>query len=161
MTQIIADKEKKSSSYRDGRLDALSEDKVVKIKKFAKEYIAKIIRKMEKQNKIHSSLTSTMQDTPSTSTHTPNSHDGDMHKRPASMSVEEAMDMNLDDSGSEDDEDEDMHSGSHPQLFSGPISLPGRSSWRQQDEPMDTDTGDPPYSNSLTVDPRRHLPING
>ncbi|KZT68078.1 hypothetical protein DAEQUDRAFT_766652 [Daedalea quercina L-15889] len=51
LTHIIAEKEKKSSSYREGRLDALSDEKVVKIKKFAKEYIAKILRKMEKKRR--------------------------------------------------------------------------------------------------------------
>ncbi|KIM41728.1 hypothetical protein M413DRAFT_444973 [Hebeloma cylindrosporum] len=120
LTQIISDKEKKSSSYRDGKLDALSEEKVTKIKKFAKEYIAKILRKIEKSGKrpnsskpSNSSSTSTVQDTPSTSMHTPNSNDGgDAHGRMSdahnhSMSVEEAMSMDLDDSGS-DGEDDDV-----------------------------------------------------
>jgi [histone H3]-lysine36 N-trimethyltransferase len=48
LTQIIADKEKKSSSYKENKLDSLSEEKTTKIKKFAKEYIAKIMRKLEK-----------------------------------------------------------------------------------------------------------------
>ena len=48
MTQTIAEKEKKSASYKEGRLDTLSEEKTAKIKKFAKEYIAKILRKLEK-----------------------------------------------------------------------------------------------------------------
>ncbi|PCH43100.1 SET domain-containing protein [Wolfiporia cocos MD-104 SS10] len=48
LTHIIAEKEKKSVSYKEGRLDSLSEEKVTKIKKFAKEYIAKILRKLEK-----------------------------------------------------------------------------------------------------------------
>ena len=51
LTHIIAEKEKKSSSYREGRLDALSEEKTLKIKKFAKEYIAKILRKLEKKRR--------------------------------------------------------------------------------------------------------------
>lgn len=48
MTHIITEKEKKSISYKEGRLDALSDEKAVKIKKFAKEYIAKVLRKLEK-----------------------------------------------------------------------------------------------------------------
>ncbi|TFY61091.1 hypothetical protein EVJ58_g4716 [Rhodofomes roseus] len=51
LTHIIAEKEKKSSSFREGRLDTLSDEKVVKIKKFAKEYIAKILRKMDKKRR--------------------------------------------------------------------------------------------------------------
>ncbi|EIW56542.1 SET domain-containing protein [Trametes versicolor FP-101664 SS1] len=46
--ETIAEKEKKSSSYKEGRLETLSEEKTTKIKKFAKEYIAKILRKLEK-----------------------------------------------------------------------------------------------------------------
>ncbi|KAH9894001.1 hypothetical protein C8Q73DRAFT_498617 [Cubamyces lactineus] len=48
LTQTIAEKEKKSASYKEGRLDTLSDEKTAKIKKFAKEYIAKILRKLEK-----------------------------------------------------------------------------------------------------------------
>lgn len=109
MTQVIADKEKKSSSYREGRLDALSEEKVTKIKKFAKEYITKVIRKIEKSGK----RVKLAEDTPSTSMHTPNSQDDDgretqMQENNMTMSVEEAMDMDAD-SGSEDSEaDEDV-----------------------------------------------------
>ena len=51
LTQIIADKEKKSQSYIDGKLDSLSDEKIQKIKKFAKEYIAKLMRKLEKSGK--------------------------------------------------------------------------------------------------------------
>ncbi|CCM05915.1 uncharacterized protein FIBRA_08153 [Fibroporia radiculosa] len=57
LTHIIAEKEKKSSTYQEGKLDLLSDEKVIKIKKFAKEYIAKILRKLEKvgQRRISSS----------------------------------------------------------------------------------------------------------
>ena len=48
LTHIIAEKEKKSSSYKNAKLDSLSEEKVTKIKKFAKDYIAKILRKLDK-----------------------------------------------------------------------------------------------------------------
>lgn len=104
LTQLIADKEKKSSSYREGRLDTLSEEKVTKIKKFAKEYIAKVIRKMDKSG-IRPKPSAP--DTPSTSMHTPNSHDGgDALMHDISMSVEEAMGMEVD-SDSDHDADAD------------------------------------------------------
>ncbi|KAI5119568.1 hypothetical protein M0805_005632 [Coniferiporia weirii] len=48
LTQLIVEKEKKSNSYQSGKLDALSDEKVTKIKKFAKEYIAKLLRRLEK-----------------------------------------------------------------------------------------------------------------
>jgi histone-lysine N-methyltransferase SETD2 len=36
LTQLIADKEKKSGSYKENKLEALSDEKVAKIKKFSK-----------------------------------------------------------------------------------------------------------------------------
>lgn len=48
LTHVIAEKEKKSTAYKEGRLDALSDEKVTKIKKFAKEYITKVLRKLDK-----------------------------------------------------------------------------------------------------------------
>ncbi|KAG6374133.1 hypothetical protein JVT61DRAFT_4779 [Boletus reticuloceps] len=53
LTHLIAEKEKKSTSYREGRLDALSDEKVTKIKKFAKEYITKVLRKLDKSKSKH------------------------------------------------------------------------------------------------------------
>lgn len=53
MTTVISEKEKKSSSYKEGRLDSLSDEKKAKIKKFAKEYIAKMMRKLDKPNHRH------------------------------------------------------------------------------------------------------------
>ncbi|KAL1745307.1 hypothetical protein HDZ31DRAFT_36672 [Schizophyllum fasciatum] len=51
LTHVIADKEKKSASYREGRLEALSEEKVHKMKKFARDYIAKVMRKFQEREK--------------------------------------------------------------------------------------------------------------
>ncbi|GLB44230.1 putative class V-like SAM-binding methyltransferase superfamily, Histone-lysine methyltransferase family. SET2 subfamily protein [Lyophyllum shimeji] len=81
LTQIITEKEKKSSSYKENRLDKLSEEKVVKIKKFAKEYIAKILRKLAKSGKRGApppSPSSTSQSQVATRSvqETPNSTDG-------------------------------------------------------------------------------------
>ena len=58
MTTIIAEKEKKSHSFKENKLDSLSEEKVAKIKKFAKDYIHKILRKLEKNKKSKSSSSS-------------------------------------------------------------------------------------------------------
>ncbi|KAF8549008.1 hypothetical protein OG21DRAFT_1500664 [Imleria badia] len=58
LTHIITEKEKKSSSYKEGRLDALSDEKITKIKKFAKDYITKVLRKLEKPKSKHGSASS-------------------------------------------------------------------------------------------------------
>jgi len=108
LTQIIADKEKKSSSYKESKLESLSDEKVAKIKKFAKEYIAKVLHKMDKSSKKRNgSSSSTLQThaTPSTSEETPNPH-GDADGADvamAEMTVEEAMDLG---ENSDDDENE-------------------------------------------------------
>jgi len=112
LTEIIAEKEKKSSSYRENRLESLSDDKVIKIKKFSKEYIAKVVRKLEKSGKRPPLNTSSKlsskgtQPTPSTS-RTPSDYhhdeDRDRDGRDIAMSVEEMMDMEPD---TESDDDE-------------------------------------------------------
>ncbi|KAI0339087.1 SET domain-containing protein [Trametopsis cervina] len=58
LTAIISEKEKKSSSYKEGRLDSLSDEKKAKMKKYAKEYVAKIVRKIEKSKRKPSSSSS-------------------------------------------------------------------------------------------------------
>jgi histone-lysine N-methyltransferase SETD2 len=74
---VITDKEKKSASYSEGRLESLSDEKVTKIKKFAKDYIAKVLRKLEKAGQRRRPLSTAMtQATASSSLDTPNSHDG-------------------------------------------------------------------------------------
>lgn len=101
---MIADKEKKSSSYKDGKLDALSDEKTVKIKKFAKEYIAKVLRKLEKSGKRPRPPSSAVtQPASSTSMNTPNSTDG-VDVVMADMTVEEAMDMDPDSESGEEEE---------------------------------------------------------
>ncbi|KAH6904496.1 histone-lysine N-methyltransferase [Coprinopsis sp. MPI-PUGE-AT-0042] len=99
LTQVIADKEKKSSSYKEGRLESLSEEKTNKIKKFSKDYIAKILRKLEKSGRFSSHSSNPTGGSSSTHTQTPNSMDGgDMTNLPvdSTMSVEEAMDLDSD-----------------------------------------------------------------
>ncbi|KAF8525700.1 hypothetical protein JB92DRAFT_2701103 [Gautieria morchelliformis] len=47
ITHLIAEKEKKSSSYETAKLDAFSDEKKEKIKKFVKDYVAKVLRKLK------------------------------------------------------------------------------------------------------------------
>jgi hypothetical protein len=116
LTQIIADKEKKSASYKEGKLDSLSDEKVAKIKKFSKEYITRILRKMEKSSDKRkgssSSAPAPKQAGSSTSAETPNSHGdpngADIHM--TDMTAEEAMDLE-EDSGSEGDDAEAVDRG--------------------------------------------------
>lgn len=49
MTQKVAEREKKSSAYQQNKLDNLSDEKVAKIKKYAKEYIDKLLHRMDKE----------------------------------------------------------------------------------------------------------------
>ncbi|KAJ7701547.1 hypothetical protein B0H17DRAFT_1244351 [Mycena rosella] len=92
LTQLIADKEKKSSSYRDNKLEALSDEKVTKIKKFAKEYIAKVVRKAQKSGHRKRPPSSSATQGTSSAVDTPNSLDG-VDLVMTEMTVEEAMDM--------------------------------------------------------------------
>jgi len=119
LTQIIADKEKKSSSYKESKLDTLSDEKVAKIKKFAKEYIAKILHKMEKSGKKRngsSTSTAPTHAASSVSAETPDSHGdadgGDVVM--AEMTVEEAMDLGEDSASDEDGEDEHQEPDQSP-----------------------------------------------
>ncbi|GJJ09368.1 hypothetical protein Clacol_003590 [Clathrus columnatus] len=48
LTHLIAEKEKKSSSYEKSKLDSLSDEKKDKIKKFVKEYVSKLIKRKGK-----------------------------------------------------------------------------------------------------------------
>lgn len=108
MTQLIADKEKKSSSYRDNKLEALSDEKVVKIKKFAKEYIGKVVRKMEKSGHKKRPPSSSATQATSSAVDTPNSLDG-VDAEMTEMTVEEAMDMDpASESEGEEEGDVDM-----------------------------------------------------
>jgi len=107
LTKIIADKEKKSSSYKEGKLDSLSEEKIVKIKKFAKDYIAKVLHKIEKAKKRKpSSSAPEIHATSSTSADTPDSPDDPegADGNTVEMTVEEAMDLGESESEAEADD---------------------------------------------------------
>ncbi|KAM6493353.1 histone methyltransferase [Amanita muscaria] len=112
LTEVISQKERKSSTFKEGKLDSLSEEKTAKIKKFAKEYIAKIMRKVEKSKRdrppASTASTAASGETPSLPNDTPQSGEGADASTSMQMSVEEAMDMEFD-SESEAPDDHDDH----------------------------------------------------
>jgi len=119
LTYLIVEKEKKSSSYKENKLEALSDEKVSKIKRFSREYITKLVRKLEKaggSRKVGSKpsasrrgqghhATHTHTHTPSTSAATPSSahEDAQLDVVEMEMSVEEVVDVG-DDSMDDDDD---------------------------------------------------------
>lgn len=154
---MIADKEKKSSSYREGKLDALSEEKIIKIKKFAKDYISKILRKMEKSGKKTkpTSILTTLP-TPSTSTHTPNSNDGGDASM-ILMSAEEAMDIDPD--SNSDGDDDEMVDAKGVTGKSNDMPPANHSLWTAYDaNTMDLDESLHSRFNTVPSDPRRRPP---
>ena len=121
LTHLIVEKEKKSSTYKENKLEALSDEKVSKIKRFSREYITKLVRKLEKagsSRKVGSKPSTsrrgqghhaahTHTHTPSTSAATPSSaHEDarlDVVEMEMEMSVEEVVDVG-DDSMDDDDD---------------------------------------------------------
>ncbi|KAG5339887.1 hypothetical protein C0989_003105 [Termitomyces sp. Mn162] len=162
LTQIITNKEKKSSSYKEGRLEKLSDEKVVKIKKFAKEYIAKILRKIEKSGKrLRESSLTTPPASSSAVQHTPQSHeDEDVVMDDPSME-----DMNIVSDSDEDEDNEDSQEyltirdkdedGPKEMTRTRPEDLPTAGHWGEMDfeESMGQST-----SVRLSSDPRRRPP---
>ncbi|RDB23612.1 Histone-lysine N-methyltransferase, H3 lysine-36 specific [Hypsizygus marmoreus] len=171
LTQIIADKEKKSSSYKEGKLDKLSDEKIVKIKKFSKEYITKILRKLEKSSgkRAGSSSSAAYAKAISTLPDTPNSTDGvDVVMADMTMSVEEAMDMGPE-SGSEGEGDGDDGEGEAEVNGTGSgggtspavaDALPSKEE-EPTNDPMDLDEPESRHHGLLQPsDPRRRPPHN-
>ncbi|KAH9984712.1 hypothetical protein BJV77DRAFT_1062120 [Russula vinacea] len=127
LTHIIAEKEKKSSSYKDNKLDSFSDEKKSKIKKFAREYINKVLHKLEKgkrrppdsdsgasaQSRRHHHFHTDTTTSPLPPLSTPSLQeeeggDADMDIDEMEMSVEEAMDLSADEDDAVDvDADED------------------------------------------------------
>ncbi|KAI0628512.1 hypothetical protein C8Q77DRAFT_1148962 [Trametes polyzona] len=99
LTHTIAEKEKSSSSYKEGRLETLSEEKTTKIKKFAKEYIAKVLRKLEKSGQRRKPSSNTA------SSSTPDANGGADDSIVSAATVADVMDLDHNDN----DEDEDDH----------------------------------------------------
>lgn len=157
LTQIIADKEKKSSSYKEWKLDQLSDEKVAKIKTFAKEYIAKVLRKLEKSgHRPRPSSSTATRATPSTSLGTPNSTEGaDGVTANVSMSVEEAMDMDPDSDDEEEGNGDGKVVGNGIDGFSGSTNFLGPSPEPTGDMMVDQ----PPDLSGQPSDPRRRPPV--
>jgi hypothetical protein len=129
LTHVIAEKEKKSSGYKDNKLDALSDEKQAKIKKFAREYIHKVLHRLEKGKRRppdsgsggsaqshHDANTATppLPPLPPLSTPSQQGEEGGDAERDIEMememSVEEAMDLSADEddlNGGDADADED------------------------------------------------------
>ncbi|CAL1698157.1 unnamed protein product [Somion occarium] len=144
LTQLIAEKEKKSSSYKESKLDGLSDEKTAKIKKFAKEYIVKVLRKMEKKRRESSSgkngesssmTTSTPDDLPGEDLHGDNSL--------PDISLEDVMDIDGGD-----------YNG---QTYNEEPSPEEPSPEGQEDSHSSVSSRDPiRFKLRTTIDPRRH-----
>jgi hypothetical protein len=154
LTQLIAEKEKKSSSYREGNLDSLSDEKVVKIKKFAKEYIAKVLRKLEKSGQRTKGPASASSTTTLSVADTPNSANG-----VDAMSIDDVMGTH-DDLGhgsGEDNEMDDEDDQPRRMAFNLPPELIHTSpSQVAIDDPMDVVAS--PTVKAETADPRSRPP---
>ncbi|KAG6811739.1 hypothetical protein H0H92_006004 [Tricholoma furcatifolium] len=172
LTQIITDKEKKSSSYREGRLESLSEEKVTKIKKFAKEYIAKVLKKLEKSSKRTQGSSSTAPtDSSSAQQDTLNDDDDDAIDEVVmgdasvdNLNINFDSDVELDSDGNEGDEDQDDPAsaivdgdGGKRIGYRSPMedSPPTAQPWGDMN--VDDDDGHSPH-NQLPSDPRRRPP---
>ncbi|KAF7420904.1 histone methyltransferase set2 [Pleurotus ostreatus] len=147
LTQIIVEKEKKTSSYKEGRLDSLSEEKVAKMKKFSKEYIVKVLHKLRKARR-ESSSTTGIPSSSSTTLDTPTEHDDTPN---VEMKFEDIVPMGSDPESDDDTDDEAMGAPDEP-----PVPL-------LEDEPMDIDAIRQSYEDvedatQLSADPRRRLP---
>jgi hypothetical protein len=154
LTQVIAEKEKKSTSYKEGNLDSLSDEKVVKIKKFAKEYIAKVLRKLEKSGQRSKGPASASSTTTLSVADTPNSANG-----VDAMSVDDVMGMHEDPghgSGDDNDMDDEDDQLKEPADYLPPEFVHTSSSQAAIDDPMDVLVS--PTVKADTTDPRSRPP---
>jgi [histone H3]-lysine36 N-trimethyltransferase len=94
LTAVIAEKEKKSSSYKEGRLDSLSDEKKAKMKKFAKEYVVKIVRKLDKLKR-----------KPSSSSHADKQPSRGDSLGSSAREADDAIDVDMDENLENDDSD--------------------------------------------------------
>lgn len=159
LTHIIAEKEKKSTSYRENKLDSLSEEKAVKIKKYARDYIAKVLHKLETAGKLRkrppesslsaSTSTPTLGGSPSVDSLRRGDADGDGDG--PMMSVEEAMGMSEDEKeDDEKDEDEDKDDDEDDDEDVDMEEAPSMLDERTPVEPAESDT-----STAVATDSRR------
>ena len=161
-------KEKKSQSYKESRLDQLSEEKIAKITKFSKEYINKMLYKMKKSlHGPHGPSSSTSQAS-STSMVTPNSADG-VDVVMADVTMEQHLEMDDgSDSGSDRERGEEVEKGgegstspSNPALRSSPAMLAFSGSGEPTDSPMMDLNEQQRFSVLAPSDPRRRPPMGG
>jgi hypothetical protein len=144
-------------------LEQLSDEKVAKIKKFAKEYIAKVLRKIEKSRRLRPPSSTTTHAGSSTSLDTPGSAEGvDGSTADISMSVEEAMDMDPDTDGESESESEDGNGEGRgaengTDAFSGSTNFLGTLPVERTGDVMDVDES--PGSGVQPADPRRRRSV--
>ncbi|KAF9649738.1 hypothetical protein BDM02DRAFT_3186087 [Thelephora ganbajun] len=170
LTEIIAEKEKKSSNYKEGKLDAFSDEKTAKIKKFAKEYITKVIRKIkEKRKKQQQRRQSTSgSGSPSRwdSLGNGDADDLDAEGEGEEMSAEalesmvaEAIDLGGDDCDNQGDEEDDMDiDDQEPGVDDG--GHKHHEPAREENSPDDTDMVVTPIQVEVK-DPRLRLRVDG
>lgn len=170
---MIADKEKKSSTYNELKLDALPDAKIHKIKKHAHEYMEKLMRKIEKSShrkRTHSSSTiressssTILTASSSTMVETPDADDESGDGKFAEMTVEEAMDMDMDvDDGEDVDMGEDSQSEDEDDIPASPYKVNGSNSLNPEameiQEDPDGDAGSlTNLAMAKSTDPRRRL----
>lgn len=165
LTQLLADKEKKSSSYKDSKLDALSDEKVAKIKKFSKEYITKVVRKRQqssskgKDKRLEGESSATAS---SSALDTPNSGDGADAAAPAfmaEMTVEEAMDMDPASESEGEREDGGLEESPHRAMAMDwePAYGPASTVEQVKEEPMQ-EVSEYVKAEAFAADPRRRPP---
>ncbi|KAI0092307.1 hypothetical protein BDY19DRAFT_884269 [Irpex rosettiformis] len=123
LTNIISEKEKKSSSYKEGRLDSLSDEKKVKIKKFAKEYVVKIVRRIEKSKR--KSL-SHRDRNPSSSSKLSSHHDDDVPGSPV-HNADDTMDVDFGPVEVDEDDSDAEPPASEPQTKTATMTPEPRS----------------------------------
>lgn len=112
LTHIIAEKEKKSQTYQSGKLDALSDEKVAKIKKFSKDYIAKVLHRLDKSKGSHR---------PAASTSTPDfSRTPDTGGKDQGTNSDDIPEMSVNDALGFDDDDMDVEDPSPASDVQGP-----------------------------------------
>ncbi|KAJ8075139.1 histone methyltransferase set2 [Marasmius tenuissimus] len=126
LTEKIAEREKKSSSYKEGKLDTLSDEKTAKIKKYAKEYITnKILRKVGKSGSgRRPSSSKSLSIKPEPSDGTPNSVD--LPSNMADLEMDEGegdADMDMDHDSDSEAEDE---TSAHIKVENGEPELHGK-----------------------------------
>ena len=165
----------KSSSYKEGKLDALSDEKTAKIKKFAKEYIAKVIRKIkdkrkkkqqqQRQQSASGSGSSSRRESLGNGDADADDLDADgegeeMSAEALESMVAEAIDLGGDDDGDDQDDDgEDMDiDGQEPDADS--CDHKDHEPAREENSPDDTDMVVTPIQVEVK-DPRLRLRVDG